>query len=76
MNALSFFIPLFFVYVLCHFLFYMCHREQQWHEEQEQILDALNGIEEETKIQVEQLPQKRYFYGVFIMKNLNINKSK
>ncbi|KFO88698.1 Centromere protein K, partial [Buceros rhinoceros silvestris] len=33
-------------------------REQQWHEEQEQILDALNGIEEETKIQVEQLPPK------------------
>ncbi|NXV54191.1 CENPK protein, partial [Uria aalge] len=27
-------------------------REQQWHEEQEQILDALNGIEEEMKNQV------------------------
>ncbi|KAM6035374.1 centromere protein K isoform 1-T1 [Theristicus caerulescens] len=30
-------------------------REQQWLEEQEQVLDALNGIEEETKNQVEQL---------------------
>ncbi|XP_009578367.1 PREDICTED: centromere protein K, partial [Fulmarus glacialis] len=41
-------------------------REQQWLEEQEQILDALNGIEEETKIQVEQLskqsPNARAFY--------------
>ncbi|XP_075383008.1 centromere protein K isoform X1 [Mycteria americana] len=33
-------------------------REQQWHKEQEQILDALNGIEEETKTQVEQLSKK------------------
>ncbi|XP_009270820.1 PREDICTED: centromere protein K [Aptenodytes forsteri] len=33
-------------------------REQQWHEEQEQILDTLNGIEEETKTQVEQLSKK------------------
>ncbi|NXF41453.1 CENPK protein, partial [Nyctibius bracteatus] len=38
-------------------------REQQWHEEQQQILDALNGIEEETKTQVEQLSRKRYFYS-------------
>ncbi|XP_009951430.1 PREDICTED: centromere protein K, partial [Leptosomus discolor] len=30
-------------------------REQQWLEEQSQILDALNRIEEETKTQVEQL---------------------
>ncbi|KFV93294.1 Centromere protein K, partial [Fulmarus glacialis] len=37
-------------------------REQQWLEEQEQILDALNGIEEETKIQVEQLSKQRAFY--------------
>ncbi|XP_074994425.1 centromere protein K isoform X2 [Calonectris borealis] len=41
-------------------------REQQWLEEQEQILDAFNGIEEETKIQVEQLskqsPNARAFY--------------
>ncbi|XP_065512966.1 centromere protein K [Caloenas nicobarica] len=33
-------------------------REQQWLEEQEQVLDALNGIEEETKTQVEELSQK------------------
>ncbi|KAM7077413.1 centromere protein K isoform 6-T6 [Ciconia maguari] len=33
-------------------------REQQWHKEQEQILDALNGIEGETKTQVEQLSKK------------------
>ncbi|KAM6186854.1 centromere protein K [Sarcoramphus papa] len=35
-------------------------REQQWHEEQEQILDILNGIEEETKTQVEQLSKKSW----------------
>ncbi|XP_074424961.1 centromere protein K [Larus michahellis] len=32
-------------------------REQQWHEEQEQVLDVLNGFEEETTTQVQQLPQ-------------------
>ncbi|NWS59602.1 CENPK protein, partial [Chunga burmeisteri] len=37
-------------------------REQQWHEEQEQVLDTLNGIEEQTKTQVGKLSQKRYFY--------------
>ncbi|NXU29262.1 CENPK protein, partial [Thalassarche chlororhynchos] len=37
-------------------------REQQWHEEQEQILDALNEIEEETKTQVEQLSKQRAFH--------------
>ncbi|KAF1591089.1 UNVERIFIED_CONTAM: Centromere protein K, partial [Eudyptes robustus] len=37
-------------------------REQQWHEEQEQILNTLNGIEEETKTQVEQLSKKRAFH--------------
>ncbi|NXJ33901.1 CENPK protein, partial [Ciconia maguari] len=37
-------------------------REQQWHKEQEQILDALNGIEGETKTQVEQLSKKRAFH--------------
>ncbi|NXE80427.1 CENPK protein, partial [Cochlearius cochlearius] len=36
-------------------------REQRWHEEQEQILNALKGIEEETKTQLEQRPQKRAF---------------
>ncbi|NXN43446.1 CENPK protein, partial [Rhinoptilus africanus] len=36
-------------------------REQQWHEEQEQILDALNGFEEEIKNQVQQLPKTRAF---------------
>ncbi|NXQ90006.1 CENPK protein, partial [Nyctibius grandis] len=36
-------------------------REQQWHEEQQQILDALNGIEEDTKTQVKQLSRKRAF---------------
>ncbi|KFW96073.1 Centromere protein K, partial [Phalacrocorax carbo] len=34
-------------------------REQQWHEEQQQILDVLNGIEEERRHQVEQLSRKR-----------------
>ncbi|XP_064295188.1 centromere protein K isoform X2 [Phalacrocorax carbo] len=33
-------------------------REQQWHEEQQQILDVLNGIEEERRHQVEQLSRK------------------
>ncbi|XP_009701206.1 PREDICTED: centromere protein K, partial [Cariama cristata] len=33
-------------------------REQQWHEEQEQVLDTLNGIEEQTKTQVGKLSQK------------------
>ncbi|XP_028942306.1 centromere protein K, partial [Antrostomus carolinensis] len=37
-------------------------REQQWHEEQEQLLDLLNGLEEETKTQVEQLSKKRAFH--------------
>ncbi|NXG80175.1 CENPK protein, partial [Baryphthengus martii] len=36
-------------------------REQQWHEEQEQILDALNGIEEGSKTQFKQLPKERAF---------------
>ncbi|NWU13663.1 CENPK protein, partial [Cephalopterus ornatus] len=34
-------------------------REQQWYEEQEQILNTLNRIEEETKLQVEELHQMR-----------------
>ncbi|NXG29871.1 CENPK protein, partial [Dromaius novaehollandiae] len=36
-------------------------REQQWHEEQQQIVDALNGIEEEMKNQVVQFSEKRTF---------------
>ncbi|NXS56521.1 CENPK protein, partial [Brachypteracias leptosomus] len=36
-------------------------REQQWQEEQEQVLDTLNRIEEETKTQVEQVPEERAF---------------
>uniref|UniRef100_A0A8B9PXR1 Centromere protein K n=1 Tax=Apteryx owenii TaxID=8824 RepID=A0A8B9PXR1_APTOW len=36
-------------------------REQQWHEEQQQIVDALNGIEEEMKNQVVQFSEKRAF---------------
>ncbi|NWR56639.1 CENPK protein, partial [Bucorvus abyssinicus] len=44
-------------------------REQQWHEEQEQILDALNRIEEETKIQVEQLPRKSLDETLFDLQN-------
>ncbi|NXV23074.1 CENPK protein, partial [Cepphus grylle] len=36
-------------------------REQQWHEEQEQILDALNGFEEEIKAQVQQVPKNGGF---------------
>ncbi|NXE29384.1 CENPK protein, partial [Ardeotis kori] len=39
-------------------------REQQWHEEQEQILDALNRIEEETKTKVEPLSNKRTFHAL------------
>ncbi|XP_052633068.1 centromere protein K isoform X1 [Harpia harpyja] len=34
-------------------------REQQWQEEQEQVVDALNRIEEEMKTQTEQLSRKR-----------------
>ncbi|XP_050186073.1 centromere protein K [Myiozetetes cayanensis] len=34
-------------------------REQQWYEEQEQMLNTLNRIEEETKLQVEQLYETR-----------------
>ncbi|XP_074668599.1 centromere protein K [Strix aluco] len=33
-------------------------REQQWHEEQEQLLYAFNGTEEKANTQVEQLSQK------------------
>ncbi|NXS94247.1 CENPK protein, partial [Jacana jacana] len=36
-------------------------REEQWHKEQEQILDSLTGIEEETKIEVQLFPQIRAF---------------
>ncbi|NXK00054.1 CENPK protein, partial [Corythaixoides concolor] len=36
-------------------------REQQWHDEQEQILHVLNGIEEETKNEVEQRFKDREF---------------
>ncbi|KAM6363948.1 centromere protein K [Pluvialis apricaria] len=39
-------------------------REQQWHEEQEQLLHTLNVIEEETKAQV-QLSKKRLNTGTF-----------
>ncbi|NXK28461.1 CENPK protein, partial [Arenaria interpres] len=35
-------------------------REQQWHEEQEQILDTLTGIEEETKIEVQLLETRAF----------------
>ncbi|NXA15153.1 CENPK protein, partial [Sapayoa aenigma] len=34
-------------------------REQQWLEEQEELLDALNRIEEETKMQAVQLSKRR-----------------
>ncbi|KFR17970.1 Centromere protein K, partial [Opisthocomus hoazin] len=33
-------------------------REQQWLDEQEQLLHALNGLEEETKTQAERLPRR------------------
>ncbi|NWZ79778.1 CENPK protein, partial [Poecile atricapillus] len=36
-------------------------REQQWYEEQKQMLDTLNKIEEEANIQVEQPSTKREF---------------
>uniref|UniRef100_A0A8C3R187 Centromere protein K n=1 Tax=Cyanoderma ruficeps TaxID=181631 RepID=A0A8C3R187_9PASS len=36
-------------------------REQQWYEEQKQILDTLNKIEEEANTQVEQPSTKREF---------------
>jgi len=42
----------------------MFQREQQWLDEQEQLLHALNGLEEETKTQAERLPRRRYFYSV------------
>lgn len=54
----------------------MFQREQQWQEEQEQVVDNLNRIEEEMETQTEKLPTKRYFYSVFLLKNLNINKRK
>ncbi|NXS69282.1 CENPK protein, partial [Pandion haliaetus] len=40
-------------------------REQQWHEEQEQVLDTLKRIEEETKTQAEQLSRKSLNVGTF-----------
>ncbi|NWI12438.1 CENPK protein, partial [Crypturellus soui] len=36
-------------------------REQQWHDEQLQIVDVLSGIEEEMKNQVVQFSEKRVF---------------
>ncbi|NXK46997.1 CENPK protein, partial [Chauna torquata] len=36
-------------------------REQRWHDEQEQILDALKGIEEEMKNEVVSCSEKRAF---------------
>lgn len=44
----------------------MFQREQQWHEEQEQLLDVLHGIEKEKKAQV-QLAKKWYFYSVVFL---------
>lgn len=40
----------------------MFQREEQWYEEQKQMLDTLNKIEEEANTQVEEPPAKRYFY--------------
>ncbi|XP_010017364.1 PREDICTED: centromere protein K, partial [Nestor notabilis] len=37
-------------------------REQQWYEEQKQLVDTLSRTEEETKNQVEQLSDKRAFH--------------
>ncbi|NXL53831.1 CENPK protein, partial [Podilymbus podiceps] len=36
-------------------------REQQWHEEQEQVVEALNRTEEESKAKVAQLSKKSVF---------------
>ncbi|NXL67423.1 CENPK protein, partial [Chordeiles acutipennis] len=47
-------------------------REQQWHEEQEQLLDLLNGLEEETKTQVEQLSKKSRAFHELRSKTLKL----
>ncbi|NXL97707.1 CENPK protein, partial [Tyrannus savana] len=51
-------------------------REQQWYEEQEQMLSTLNRIEEETKPQVEQLYKTRYFYTELHNKMLKLKTYK
>ncbi|NXK11936.1 CENPK protein, partial [Herpetotheres cachinnans] len=51
-------------------------REQQWHEEQKQLLDVLNKIEEETKTQVEQLPKKSLNTNTFDELQNKISKVK
>ncbi|KAL2294325.1 hypothetical protein Nmel_008052 [Mimus melanotis] len=42
------------IYLLCYFLLFMFQREQQWYEEQKQMLDTLYETEDEENIPVEQ----------------------
>lgn len=55
----------------------MFQREQQWHDEQVQILNAFKEIEEEMKKEVVTDSEKRYCCNVkfFILKNLRFKKS-
>uniref|UniRef100_A0A8C6ZZX3 Centromere protein K n=1 Tax=Nothoprocta perdicaria TaxID=30464 RepID=A0A8C6ZZX3_NOTPE len=45
-------------------------REQQWHDEQLQIVDVLSGIEEEMKNQVVQFSEKRILVLIFTSENM------
>lgn len=40
----------------------MFQREQQWYEEQKQMLETLNKMEEEANTEDEHPSTKRYFY--------------
>ncbi|NWY57781.1 CENPK protein, partial [Chionis minor] len=51
-------------------------REQQWHEEQEQILNTLTGIEEETEVQVNQLGKERRAFNELQGKMLKLKMYK
>ncbi|NXN24848.1 CENPK protein, partial [Nycticryphes semicollaris] len=51
-------------------------REQQWHEEQEHMLDTITEVKEETKIYLQQLSKPRYFYSELRNKVAKLRKYK
>lgn len=66
------------MYQLCHFLFFMFQREEQWYDEQEKILKALKESEKKMEEDIKSHRQRRYCYNIelFVLKNLNFKRSK
>lgn len=52
------------MYQLCHFLFFMFQREEQWHDEQKKILNALKETEKKMEEDIESHCQRRYCYNI------------